>query len=205
MTQQFHGPDTAGQPDLRPAALGVAAVLERIGDDRLGAPTPCPDWTVGRLIGHVAGLCAAFRDAARKDLGPTTDSDPAGALPPDPPARWRSGLPDLLAGMADAWRSPLAWEGRTRAGGVDLPAGAAGCFALNELLVHGWDLARATGQDYRPDPAGLEAALALLTPFTAGSDGSGPFGRPVPVPPSAPPLDRLVALTGRDPGWRPPR
>ncbi|MFJ4986871.1 TIGR03086 family metal-binding protein [Streptomyces sp. NPDC088732] len=110
-----------------------------------------------------------------------------------------------MAGMADAWRSPLAWEGRTRAGGVDLPAGAAGCFALNELLVHGWDLARATGQDYRPDPAGLEAALALLTPFTAGSDGSGPFGRPVPVPPSAPPLDRLVALTGRDPGWRPPR
>ncbi|MFD3456941.1 TIGR03086 family metal-binding protein [Streptomyces sp. NPDC058691] len=205
MTQQLHGPGTAGQPDLRPAALGVAAVLERIDDGMLDDRTPCPEYTVGHLIGHVAGLCVAFRDAARKDFGPTTDSAPGSALPPDPPDQWRGRLPGLLADMADAWRGPAAWEGHTRAGGVDLPAAAAGCFALNELLVHGWDLARATGQDYRPDPAGLEAALALLTPFTAESDGSGPFGRPVPVPPTAPLLDRVIALTGRNPAWRPSR
>ncbi|MFD8079756.1 TIGR03086 family metal-binding protein [Streptomyces sp. NPDC059718] len=192
-------------PDLRPAARDVSALLERIGDKHLDAPTPCPDYTVAHLIGHIAGLCAAFRDAARKDFGPTTDGDPGAAVPELPPA-WRDLLPVLLTEVSDAWRDPGAWEGETRAGGITLPADAAGRFALNELLVHGWDLARATGLDHRPDKSAVEAAIALLTGFgTASGDRSGPFGRPVPVPDSAPALDRLIGLTGRDPDWSPPR
>lgn len=160
---------------------------------------------MAHLIGHIAGLCAAFRDAARKDFGPATDTDP-GASVPELPAAWRELLPVLLTEVAEAWNGPGAWEGETRAGGIALPADAAGRFALNELLVHGWDLARATGLDHHPDEPGTEIALALLTAARAASgDGSGPFGRPVPVPDSAPALDRLVGLTGRDPGWTPPR
>ncbi|MFJ9911344.1 TIGR03086 family metal-binding protein [Actinacidiphila glaucinigra] len=192
-------------PDLRPASRDVSALLKRIGDEHLDAPTPCPDYTVAHLIGHIAGLCAGFRDAARKDFGPATDTDP-GASVPELPAAWRELLPVLLTEVAEAWNGPGAWEGETRVGGISLPADAAGRFALNELLVHGWDLARATGLEHRPDESATEVALALLTAARAASgDGSGPFGRPVPVPDSAPALDRLVGLTGRDPGWTPPR
>ncbi|MGW3245301.1 TIGR03086 family metal-binding protein [Streptomyces sp. NPDC001070] len=195
-------------PDLGPAARDVGALLEQVSDKHLDAPTPCPDYTVAHLIGHIAGFCAGFRDAARKDLGPTTDSDPNGSVP-ELPAAWRELLPVLLAELADAWRDPGAWEGETVAGGVTLPGALAGRFALNELLVHGWDLARATGLDYRPGEPGLEAAITLLSGFRAASgdspEGSGPFGRVVPVRDSAPPLDRLVGLTGRDPSWSPPR
>ncbi|MEU1618285.1 TIGR03086 family metal-binding protein [Streptomyces sp. NPDC005722] len=191
-------------PDLRPAARDVSALLEQIADKQLDAPTPCPDYTVAHLVGHVAGLCAAFRDAARKDFGPATDTDPGSSVPGLPDA-WRQLLPVLLTELSGAWDAPGAWEGETRAGGITLPAQAAGRFALNELLVHGWDLARSTGLEYRPDEASVQVVLALLTSFGAASgDGSGPFGRPVPVPDSAPPLDRLLGLTGRDPGWTPP-
>lgn len=90
----------------------------------------------------------------------------------------------------------------TRAGGVDLPGGIAGAVAVDELVVHGWDLARATGQEYAPDPAALRASYGFL--LAAAEDetrGGGIFGAVVPVPDDAPLLDRAIGLSGRDPGW----
>lgn len=191
--------------DLEPAARAVAELAAAVGDRQLGEPTPCPGMAVRHMLGHLAGLSVAFRDAARKDLGPTTSGNPADAEPDvDDDGRWRTELPLLLTEFAAAWRDPAAWDGMTQVGGVSLPGSAAGAFALNELVVHGWDLARATGLPYSPATGDLTACHALLS---ASADdrapGRSPFGPVVPVPPDAPLLDQVIGLSGRDPRWRP--
>ncbi len=91
----------------------------------------------------------------------------------------------------------------TAAGGVDLPAEVAGIVALDELVIHGWDLARATGQPAGYDGPELEAVHGMVQQFrSSGVDGL--FGPPVPVPEDAPLLHRIVGLAGRDPSWEPP-
>ncbi|MFE7578065.1 TIGR03086 family metal-binding protein [Streptomyces sp. NPDC057521] len=185
--------------DLEPAARRITAQLDAVDDGALGAATPCPGVTVGALLAHIEGLAVAFRDAARKEPGPATDSAPAvesGVLE----TGWRTTLPAALDGMVAAWRVPDAWEGMTRAGGVDLPGQVAGMVALNELVLHGWDLAKATGQPFDAEDAHLRNTLALLA--DQGDDPS-PFGQPVPVAGDAPLLDRAVARGGRRPDWRP--
>lgn len=186
--------------DLGPQSRIVARLAAAVPDARLSDPTPCRAYTVGHLLGHLTGLATAFRDAARKDLGPTTDTEP-GEAAPDLPADWRERLPRVLDELAGAWQDPAAWTGMTRAGGVDLPGDVAAAVALDELVVHGWDLARATGQEYAPDPAALRAAHAFLLASVGDEGRDEIFGPVVPVPDGAPLLDRAVGLSGRDPGW----
>ena len=93
----------------------------------------------------------------------------------------------------------------TRAGGVDLPAEAAGLVALDELVVHGWDVARASGQPYDCDPELLEVVHGFVAQFSApGQEAQreGLFGPVVAVPDDAPLLDRVLGLSGRDPSWK---
>ncbi|MDX3484048.1 MULTISPECIES: TIGR03086 family metal-binding protein [Streptomyces] len=212
--------DAAALPDLEPATRRIAALLGQVDDSRMDGPTPCPDYAVRELLGHLTGLATAFRDAARKDLGASTAVSPDAALPVLDDD-WREVLPRRLEEVAAAWRSPDAWTGMTRAGGVELPGEVAGAVALNELVVHGWDLARSTGQPYAAGEAELRSCEALLAPAEDGpngspedgspeygssedgSDGDGLFGPPVPVPGDAPLLDRVIALSGRRPDWQP--
>ncbi|RRQ70601.1 TIGR03086 family protein [Streptomyces griseofuscus] len=189
--------------DLGPQTRLVAELARAVADEQLAAPTPCPEYAVRELLAHLHGLSVAFRDAARKDLGPTTDTSPGAALPILDPG-WRAELPKALDELADAWRDPAAWTGMTRAGGVDLPGAVGGAVVADELVVHGWDLARALGHRYTPDPAALDAARSFL--LAAAQDpgrGGGIFGPVVPTPEDASPLDRALGLSGRDPGWRP--
>ncbi|MGW2961988.1 TIGR03086 family metal-binding protein [Streptomyces sp. NPDC001220] len=187
--------------DLGPQARIVAMLAQGVTDEQLTASTPCPDYVVGHLLAHVAGLSVAFRDAAHKTPGTTTDHRPDGTLPELGPG-WRRELPEALDALARAWREPSAWGGMTRAGGMDLPGEVAAAVAADELVVHGWDLARATGQEYVPDPVALEAAYGFLRAAAEMTD-RGPFGPLVPVPENAPLLERAIGLSGRDPGWKP--
>ncbi|MFF9350092.1 TIGR03086 family metal-binding protein [Streptomyces sp. NPDC014734] len=195
--------ETTPTVDLEPAARRIVGLLGGVDEPRLDGPTPCPDFTVRDLLAHLTVLSRGFRDAARKESGPTTGVAPDDA-PPALDDDWRAVLPSLLDELVAAWRDPAARQGTTRVGGVVLPAREAHVVALEELLVHGWDLARSTGQDYAPDEAGLRTALNWLTP----GDAPRPehiFARPVPVPDDAPLLDRTVAMSGRRPDWRPER
>ncbi|RAJ68949.1 uncharacterized protein (TIGR03086 family) [Streptomyces sp. Amel2xB2] len=188
--------------DLGPQAREVKGLLDGVRDDGLAAPTPCPEYSVRDLLAHLLGLSRAFTDAARKDLGPGTTQNPGAGLP-DLPADWRVRLPAQLDELAAAWRDPSAWEGETQAGGIDLPGGVAGMVALNELVLHGWDLARATGQEYEGDPASLEVSVGMLSESGALAARDGIFGPVVEVPEGASLLERAVGLGGRRPDWSP--
>jgi uncharacterized protein (TIGR03086 family) len=189
--------------DFGPQTHVIARLAEGVSDEQLADATPCPDYAVRNMLGHLLGLSVAFRDAARKDLGVTTNTSPKAAAPDIGPG-WRAELPKVLDELAEAWRDPAAWTGMTRAGGVDLPGAVAAAVATDELVIHGWDLARATGRPYEPDPAALQASYDfLLAAADDPSRGGGIFGPVVPVAPDAPLLDRAVGLSGRDPRWTP--
>jgi uncharacterized protein (TIGR03086 family) len=169
-----------------------------IRTDQLCHPTPCAGMNVAALLDHLVGLTLAFRLAAEKtevDGGPSADAE---HLAPD----WGLQIPAQLDALAAAWREPAAWEGETEVAGALLPAPVMAAVALNEVLVHGWDLAVATGQAYRADEASVQACLEMVgdrTDTTGEPDGL--FGPVVPVPDSAPAFDRLLGRTGRDPAW----
>jgi uncharacterized protein (TIGR03086 family) len=160
---------------------------------------------VADLLDHLDGLCLAFIAAAAKDrvAGSQAPSADRSQLGPD----WRTRIPGRLAQLARAWQDETAWAGLTRAGGVDLPGEVAGRVAINEVVVHGWDIAAATGHDYACETELVQAAYAFVQSAVAQNPGgsSGLFGPPVTVPDTAPLLDRLIGLTGRDPAWRPDR
>jgi uncharacterized protein (TIGR03086 family) len=190
--------------DLTPTTDRARAVVAAVTDGQLGARTPTGS-TVGELVQHLMGLCIAFRDAAAKLDGPTT-STPPGPVTEPLPDDWRFQVDRLLAQLAAAWQDPAAWDGMTRAGGVDLPGGIAGLVALDEVLLHGWDLAVTTGQAYAPTEGECEAVLPVVTPDADDPDGTGReglFGPVVPVPDDAPAFDRVLGLAGRDPSWTP--
>ena len=187
--------------DFAPPVRQLRSLLLGITDDQLGRPTPCPDWTVGDLLDHLAGLSRAFTQAAQKRF------DAPDGPPPEPSAahlsaQWRSRLPVVLEDLAIAWRSPTAWEGTARAGGVTMPATEMGLVAVNELTMHGWDLARATGQEYAADPRLLEPLIEFLS--QGPPEGTpGMFGPVVQIESEAELLDQAVSLAGRNPRWRP--
>ena len=190
--------------DLEPAARRLGALVAAVRDDQLDGPTPCPDYRLGDLLEHVGGLAQAFRAAAAKELGAETGQAAAGDAA-RLPADWRTRIPQDLLTMAHAWRDPDAWTGMTAAGGVELPGEVAGLVALDELVIHGWDVARATGQPYEVGDAELEAVRTFVAPMAdAGpEERAGLFGPPVAVPDDAPELDRILGLTGREPTWSP--
>ena len=189
--------------DLTKACRRTADVLTTVTDDQLSAATPCEDMRLDELLAHIGGLSMAFTAAARKDFGPLTDTPPqvgAQALDDD----WRTSYPARLAELVDAYAAPSAWQGMTRAGGVDFPGEVGGLIALTEVVVHGWDVARATGQPYDVDAATAAAVLPHVTQSAEEGPVEGLFGPAVPVAEDAPVLDRIVGLTGRDPAWRAP-
>jgi uncharacterized protein (TIGR03086 family) len=187
--------------DLGPAVRRMTDLITAVPEDLLTGPTPCAKSTLGDLIDHVGGFSLAFANAATKSPGSQGPSANAANLGPD----WRTRIPRDLEALAAAWRDPAAWSGMTKAGGVDLPGEVAGLVAVDELVVHGWDIARASGQPYDCEPELVAAATAFVQPMAESGEAprEGLFGPPVPVPADASPLDRLIGMTGRDPAWSP--
>jgi uncharacterized protein (TIGR03086 family) len=194
--------------DLGPPAREVIGLLDGVADDRLGDPTPCADTSVAGLLDHLMGLSLAFTWAARK----TTAAENLGGADPQSAAQqldpgWRTELPRRLDDLVAAWRDPAAWDGMTEAGGVRMTAEQTAAVAVDELVLHGWDLARATGQPFHCDPVSTEVVLAFTTeaarPENAGNR-EGLFGPVVDVPQDTPAFERALGLAGRDPGWQPP-
>ena len=175
---------------------------QRGTDPQLDRPTPCAGLDVRGLLSHLDGLALAFTAAGAKDFGELTDTAPDPAAPAVLDGGWRERIPARLRALAETWRDPAAWTGTTRAGGVDLPGEVAGLVALDEVVLHGWDVAVATGQPYEPDEQSTAVVHGFLTESRTEDVPESLFGPVVAVREDAPLFHRALGLAGRDPSWR---
>jgi uncharacterized protein (TIGR03086 family) len=168
-------------------------VLRRLTEDDLSRPSPCTEYTVGEVGQHVVRSMVLLASVA---------SDPAAGLAAGPVGPAAGSLEEQVAVTTEA--ALTAWRRRGVGGTVavgrsTLPASLAVEIIPMELLVHGWDMARATGQqiDVPPEVADhlLGRARALVTEDKRGRS----FAAEVPAGPQASALQRLIAFTGRVP------
>lgn len=186
---------------LTEAATEAARIAHGVRPDQLGGPTPCAQWDVAALVNHWVlytsyGLeCRAQRVPLPEEL---TTRDFAGE--PD----WADGYAAQLDKAVAAWRDPEVWEGEIDLGGGSMPATEIAAMLIKEMIVHGRDVAVATGQQVRCSPGLAELVLATVDQHAELYREYDGFADPVPVSEDAPVLDRALAHSGREPGWAPP-
>lgn len=173
----------------RAATDRAVAVVEAVRHDQLGWPTPCSEWTVQQLIDHLVGG-AEYLLAATSGR-PTVAAE--GATGSD----YRLGVRQVLAAVAQPGvmericLSPLGFE---------WPVGQAVAGTFMDVLIHTWDLARATHQDERLDPVLVEACTVMFVPeMPRRGREAGLIGPEMPVGADASAQDRLLAVMGRRP------
>jgi uncharacterized protein (TIGR03086 family) len=190
---------TTTGPLLHRVLDDLALVVEHIGDQQLHDPTPCPDFDVEALRNHVLSWLTSFAAGTADPDGRTPD---VGAYHPsgNPADEVHKAAEQFDQGLADGAAERPLWIGES-----SMPGELALEMILWEYQVHGWDLARATGQPWTPPEEAAERSLrfapGMLTPDYQGP--GKPFADPVPVPDDAPAFDRLLGLSGRNPDWRP--
>ena len=177
--------DVASQLDRLGPLLAV--VVGAITPEQLDRPTPCTDFTVQGVLEHMVGGATQFAAAFRR----------AEAPPPAPVADALGAFGPALTELAGSITAPGALEGTMASPFGEVPAETFARFVVLDGLVHGWDLATATGQPYEPDPA----LVADVTAFAQGAlpplrDGVA-FGPEAAAPAGASPIEALAAFTGR--------
>jgi uncharacterized protein (TIGR03086 family) len=205
------GPQPAGPPRTDPVPPATDPLLARqadaldlfgrrvhaIRDDQWDAPTPCADWSVRDLVGHLvteqAWVPALVRDGDTVDsAGDAFAGDPLG---PDPVAAW-----DTVADASRAvFAEPGALDRTVHLSFGDVPAGDHCAQLVTDLTVHTWDLSRAIGAEERLPAGLLTFAVREVTPHAAELEHSGLFAAPEEPPPGADAQTKLLCLVGRRP------
>lgn len=158
----------------------MVSLLEGVSPDQLGDPTPCTEYTVADLIHHVDVVARGASALARQAEEATHTS----AI-------------DDVRDLALAWDDPEAWEGTGNVPGSDLSNETWGKIALTEMVVHGWDLAQATGQPYSLPDESVRACLEHVADFVPHAPVPALWGPPRSVAHDADLLDQVLAITGR--------
>ncbi len=185
-------------PQLTDAADAAARVVSGVTPEQFGDPTPCTDWDVRALLNHL--ILWTSHSLERRARGESVSEELMSAdfaAAPDFAAAYRAQLDRALA----AWADPAAWDRKLDVMGSATPAADVAALNLAEMLLHGWDLAVATGQPYT---TGADAAVAALGAIEANAElfrQYQGFAAPVAVPAGASALDQALAASGRDPSW----
>lgn len=200
----------------RGIAVGTATIAA-VRADQMELPTPCDEYDVRRLLGHLVAVVHRAAAIGRGD-DPMTMADTFTSADDAWSMAWSSAVADA----ENAWRDDAALERTVVLPWATLPGGAALLGYLNEVVVHTWDLAQATSQHPTWDDDVVRAAhIAIAHALPAEgrrelfeeilkkidasavrqpSAGAPPFAEAVAASTDARPIDRLVAFTGRQPG-----
>jgi uncharacterized protein (TIGR03086 family) len=174
-------------------ALGVCALVV---PEEMTLPTPCEQWDLNTLLGHLGESMADLEAALRTGHLALSPEQPPNLLAGNPVETLRDRAAELLCaayGFGGA-------GGFVAVGGLPMPGGLVACAGAVEIAVHGWDVAAARGGDC-PIPPVLARRMLRLSPFlVAGREDL--FAGPVEVPAQASPCDQLVGYLGRDPDCR---
>ena len=166
----------------------------------LDAATPCTDWDLRTLLNHTI-LWTSYSAERRAHGESVAEELMSKDFTADP--GFARDYQAQLARAVQAWSDPQAWAGDRSVMGGAMPAADIAAMLIMEMVLHGWDIAKATGQDYHCDG---ELAQALLDTVQAQGDMFRQyqgFAATVPVPEEATTFDCALSLSGRDPQWKP--
>jgi uncharacterized protein (TIGR03086 family) len=172
----------------RRLAARFADRIDAVPADRWDAPTPCPDWTAKDLVGHVVTSQGIFRTLVGREDTPEVDVDA------DPGAAFRTVTATVQADLDDPELAGTTFVGMF---GEQTFEQAVDRFLVFDLIVHGWDLARATGQDERMAPEDVQRLEAGAAEFGDAMRGPGAFGPEVEPPADADDQTKVLAFLGR--------
>jgi uncharacterized protein (TIGR03086 family) len=184
--------------EMTASAAEAARVVYGVSNDQLSAATPCTDWDLRALLNHMILWTAYSAERrARDEQVPDELMTKDFVGEPGYAADYAAQLHNAVA----AWSDPAAWQRNLNVMGTATPAADVAALLIAEMVLHGWDAAKASGQDYACHD---DVAAAVLGAVEANAElfrQYQGFADPIPVPASAPVLDRALALSGRDPGW----
>lgn len=187
---------------FRRRADAFEALVSRVRDDQWHLATPCRLWDTRELVEHVVTRCHEVVES----VGQTPS--PAPTVADDALAAFHAARLDVEAVLNDPElvKIPIdTWIG-------ELPAAEMiDCVLGTDIVIHGWDLAKATGQVASMNLLDVRAIfprVSTMSPELRKPNALGPgiviFGRQVNVPPGAPAQDRLLGMLGRKPHWTAP-
>jgi uncharacterized protein (TIGR03086 family) len=175
---------------LGSATEAVDTLIDGIRDDQWSAPTPCTEWTVRDLIGHLVGMNRVFTALLRDQPLPQRGDHPLGD---DPLGAFR----DTSTALRAAFEQPGTLE-RAIVGPLGSATGASRLhWRISDLIVHAWDLAQATGQPLDLPTDLVEQVLAFVGDELPRQSRARRFDPAQDVAADAPAIDRLIAFSGR--------
>ena len=152
---------------------------------RLDAATPCDEWNLRTLVNHMLETQRYFLASGRGEKASSPGQVPPTLISDDPARDFARARDDMLTTYADP--------------SVVAKTGPALGIAFSDVLLHGWDVARASGQDATMPPDLAEAAYGTIHGRFTDEQRKGVFKPELPVRPDASPQARLLAYTGRQP------
>jgi uncharacterized protein (TIGR03086 family) len=169
----------------------AATMTERIAavpEDAWSNPTPCQGWTARDLVSHLLDVHGRFEGLVGRTVvdHPPVDEDPLGA--------WLAVRDQMQADLEDPERRDQEYDGRLGRSSFGRSVDGFVCF---DLVVHGWDLARATGQDETMDPRDIQRISDMVEAMGEMMRSNGVTAEPVDPGPDASDQDRLLGALGR--------
>jgi uncharacterized protein (TIGR03086 family) len=186
--------------EMAAAAAEAARVVNGVPEGTLNAPTPCGEWDLSTLLNHTI-LWTSYSAERRAHGESVAEELMSRDFTADP--GFAQDYEKQINKAVQAWSDPQAWQRELNVMGSPTPAADIAAMLIMETVLHGWDIARATGQEYRADDALAQALLETVRAQAEMFRQYQGFGEIKAIPDAASAFDRALSLSGRDPRWKP--
>jgi uncharacterized protein (TIGR03086 family) len=186
--------------EMAATAAEAARVVNGVPEGSLNAATPCGEWDLRTLLNHTI-LWTSY-SAERRAHGESVAEDLMNKdFTADP--GFREDYARQIGKAVQAWSDPQTWAGTLNVMGDATPAADVGAMLLMEMALHGWDVARATDQEFTVDDRTAKALEDIVQAQAELFRKYQGFADAVEPPPDATAFERALTLSGRDPTWKP--